>query len=53
MTVTKRQREQKKRDRQQAKLERRAIRKNAPDSEEETLEPLTGPAPIDDLQTAQ
>jgi len=43
-SVTKRQREQQKRERKLRKAEKRAERKTAqPDSETETLEPLDGP----------
>ena len=41
MTVTKRQREQKKRDRQQAKLERRALRKSEPTTEQPADDSVT------------
>ncbi|MEA2491242.1 MAG: hypothetical protein QOH21_3034 [Acidobacteriota bacterium] len=48
-SVTKRQREQVKRDRQARKAEKRAERKNNPNqTEEETFEPLDGPMPFDD-----
>lgn len=47
-SVTKRQREQVKRERQARKAEKRAERKNNPNQNEEELQPLDGPVPFDD-----
>jgi hypothetical protein len=47
-SVTKRQREQVKRERQLRKAEKRADRKNNPNQEVEEMQPLDGPIPYDD-----
>jgi hypothetical protein len=47
-SVTKRQREQVKRERQLRKAEKRADRKNNPNQEVEDMQPLDGPVPYDD-----